>query len=466
MFTNLKNLSTRDGIEIALAVKTQHDWINRRVESLSLETSGSTRRQVSFDFWIPEIFAKIGFIPLTPLAKKTLRKLNVTGESGNSISVLNFYETADLSALILYSAIDPTKVAQEPALEHITRMIDHGQPHSNVKNRVEFSRDELLTTFLDWTLPHLTLYFDNLAQLVLDGFLLWVKLPEDSKPLGRAVVKVSYEEVLPQSESIFKMITSPQNFFENFRKNVSRGFRGNKSFLPIQIETAVRQYSSARFHFEISAPNGFTVTKLALLGENHQEYFLISEDHELPRRVAHVATSWDKRYQTTTARFVLAPLRSGIGRVALYAAIALFSLLVIPYLISALVVVFSDQKVFYLFNHDTNGMLSLILAIPTALLTYVAARDEHPLLANILGDARTSLFISAGLLFASAIALTGVFPAGVFKILYLGILCEISIFNLVIVNFWYKNWAVNEFVSKKVSKSGRLKYKEALNGND
>lgn len=91
----------------AMLLLGQNKWVQRRVENVSFTEHGTTRRQLSFDFLLPEdkrlIWQSSGAqepliaVPLTFLGKGDLIHADACSADGNPVPILRLQENADIS---------------------------------------------------------------------------------------------------------------------------------------------------------------------------------------------------------------------------------------------------------------------------------------------------------------------------------------------------------------------------------
>ena len=102
------------GGPLAMLLLGSAKWVHRRVDSLTLGQSGTTRRSVSFDLTVPTelqvpLAAEVQvLVPLALVEKGALRKVTAKDPSGHPLPILGAQDNSRLSAEMLLFMLDAT----------------------------------------------------------------------------------------------------------------------------------------------------------------------------------------------------------------------------------------------------------------------------------------------------------------------------------------------------------------------
>jgi hypothetical protein len=409
----LNPISSQDVKDIVLLLSDPALWIDRKVESIQFNGDGSTRRSVSFDFWLPEPFRKLGFAPLTPLSKKDLRSLNVSGSDGRALSTLIKQDNADKAVQILASGITQTLMNQDVKdfLTEIVMYVSigiHGED-LEFKRRMLGVYDSILGRN---KIKEQYLY---LAEVLIEGFLLWVEIPKKAKGLNRHIVKISYEE--PINDHL-DLSTLSLKFGRLLHLEIGRGFFHKVRKLKIlksskdalfgySFKTPIFPNWSARYHFEVRAPLGLLVKTLWLgtTATEESKARNFEEDVDCPVQIGHTSLFGYKNLPNRLfAHIEIAPDRQGFPRIVMCSALVVLFILGLP--------VFVRAEGFDIFKtNNLTTVAPLLLFGPALLFGYLARPVEHGIMSSRLLLFRVSLYCLSGcLVFASAV-LSGIFAA-------------------------------------------------------
>ncbi len=373
-----------------------HEWVHRRVESITFLDENRIRRRVSVDFTLPELPRELlrtsrvrgqaaAYVPLTLLRKRTVVNFDLHDEDGRSLPLLSRRQNNAVGATMLCLLAEATLGRSLPEdLEQDLRGIamhapdaageafrSLGNPPSGCRSSDERAR--LVEE------PRMM----TLAQDLTNSFLLLVPIAAD--PEARRVIKFSYEE-RPGAEidrSLWRSLPETMNW----------------SDVPLLLP-ASSLGAAGSYHVEIEVPDELEIASvsgidlrraLPLPSESTQS---ASQDYRGLRRV-HLHYSGLPRFT-----WGLIELRVGVARSGLLAA-ALLSAVLTALLLSVASLRLEELR------EQAEVSSALLLAIPGVLSSYLLRPGEHPLVSKLFGGVRVVVFLSAlcALMAAGALAL-------------------------------------------------------------
>lgn len=361
-----------------------HEWVHRRVESITFIDENRIRRRVSVDFTLPDLPRELlrtsrvrgqsaAYVPLTLLRKRTVVNFDLHDEDGKSLPLLSRRQNNAVGATMLCLLAEAVLGASLPEdLERDLRSIaingqdaageafrSLGDPPRDCR-----SSDERARLVAE---PRMM----TLAEDLTNNFLLLVPIAAD--PEARRVIKFSYEE-RPGAEidrSLWRSLPETMNW------------RDVPLLLPASSLGAAVSY-----HVEIEVPDELEIASVSgidlrraqpLPSETTQSG---SQDYRGLRRV-HLHYSGLSRWT-----WGLIELKVGVARSGLLAAALLSAVL------TALVLSVASLRLEEL-REQAEVSSALLLAIPGVLSSYLLRPGEHPLVSKLFGGVRAVVFLSA-----------------------------------------------------------------------
>ncbi len=361
-----------------------HEWVHRRVESITFLDENRIRRRVSVDFTLPDLprelvrTTRIGgkpgaYVPLTLLRKRTVVNFDLHDEEGRSLPLLSRRHNNAVGATMLCLLAEALLARPLPEdLERDLRSIATQGPDAAGEAFRSLrdpwpgcqSSDERARLVEE---PRMM----TVAEDLTNNFLLLVPIAAD--PEARRVIKFSYEE-RPGSEidrSLWRSLPETMNW----------------SDVPLLLP-ASSLGAAGSYHVEIEVPDELEVAAvsgidlrqgLALPSETTQSG---SQDYRGLRRV-HLHYSGLSRWT-----WGLIELKVGVARSGLLAA-ALLSAVLTALLLSVAWLRLEELR------EQAEVSSALLLAIPGVLSSYLLRPGEHPLVSKLFGGVRVVVFLSA-----------------------------------------------------------------------
>lgn len=372
-----------------LLLDRPHDWVHRRVESVSFVDATSIRRRVSVDFDVPtgDLVPKSGrsLVPLALLEKRPLIDLDVCDEGGSSLPVLtspeNGFVAWSLLARVAREALtlDFGGAAVPPSILHELRTVAGG---SRIEGR------EALGALRHGSEPkmravlHETDLFMGYATDLATRFLLLVEV-EESDQGSRRIFKFAYTEAL-----------------EPGRNEAKERLVGKLGWAATQFDVLAPAVGEGQsHHFEFTAPPGLEIVDANLFiatddEEEEEEEGRLHEGQVVGPR-AHLYAAAEPPEANAIASVWLRPPKVGLLRASLAtAAITL--------------------GVFIFFSWGDriqtvggNAAIALLLTVPGLIGGFIVRPGEHGLATNLLVGVRATVSLSGIVAYAGAILVGG-----------------------------------------------------------
>lgn len=452
----ISNQRARDLNDLILSRK---EWIHRRVETIHFTTDGYTRRNVSLDLDIPTFSRNsLRILPITILKKElNLKAFDVRSASDDALTVLTRGQGAKLAEAILHSALS-TKNLRPGRLTAFTKRaeetINKKTRYRDYKtldiNPIDLLISDIVTfNTRSWESHHLKLSSDDLIELyarilefyehaqlttppkkklagyeslstysslllaieLIEGYLMFVEIPQSPPSETRTVLKFSYDEPL---QYVAK--------WKSWSTRLSR------------ITTPVILDWSYSFHFEVRAPKSLLVDYLALVTRGKGGRLELAEvspsDDESDshyvdysgQRIAHISanskeilTKNQKQYQV---QYALGAERGGLPARTLLWTLATATILILravsdlPQPIKQSIRVHITPLATHIFtwvpNQDGIALPVMLLA---SLAVFFGGAPEHDVVSTTLTLPRRLTIWCAAELYSSALNATGLLPS-------------------------------------------------------
>ncbi|MDP5225866.1 MULTISPECIES: hypothetical protein [Arthrobacter] len=360
-------------------------WIHRRVDSLVLGQSGTTRRSVSFDVTAPADLPvpltnaqKQILVPLALIEKGALRKVTAKDPSGHPLPILGAKDNSMLSAEMLLFMLDTTPgglaAGYDTDLFDLLKEVVSFQPGTDSDEERRRLEAGILAAAEEMGYPDdVSELIEEIAKGFLDHFLLVAVL--DSELVGqRVVLKFSYDRDLP-TPSHWNRI-------------------GVIDFTMPDVGLARSQ------HVEFEAPAGLIVKQLKVIetfaGEPVRTPLV--DAPEDPRASAHVAFTPLRSTSGAFVRVRVAPAGAGILSFTVVAVVAL----------AAFALFVAGEKFWGWKVLEPKTLpaqaVSLILVGPALFLSWMARAPEHRTLATLLLPLRLILMFCTAVLIGAGVA--------------------------------------------------------------
>ncbi|MDP9890572.1 hypothetical protein [Pseudarthrobacter enclensis] len=196
------------GGPLAMLLLGSAKWVHRRVDSLTLGQSGTTRRSVSFDVSVPTDLrvpltdAQVQvLVPLALVEKGALRRVTAKDPSGHPLPILGAHDNSRLSAEMLLFMLDTTPgglaEGHDAKLFALLQQVVAFQPGTgSVEERTRLEAGIAAAAQAKGYPADVSELIGEIAKGFLDHFLLVAVL--DSDLVGqRVVLKFSYDRDLP-----------------------------------------------------------------------------------------------------------------------------------------------------------------------------------------------------------------------------------------------------------------------------
>lgn len=356
-----------------------------------MDEGGASRWHISYDVTIPKKWRVDGsknriIVPLGSLRKGALRRVDAAGGGAATLSILeteeNTKHTVQLLMSLAQSFLEPEVVAS-PDCRIAVETLVRSDPHN---------ADEAIKEFDSWIAAATASssdtrtqkkidFFRNMAFEFATNFLLLVEVNADVLDT-RTVIKYSRDDDPPE-------------------------VKGSNTH---EIAWAVPDFGmSGSYHLEVEVPRGLTLSSMRLVQYDSDDT-CISELLDIPSRprsLAHLACRPDSRLATAQAKLTLLPAEQGLYTFARMSGIVVFVVTMLAWIVALLpgVVVSASTAL-------PSSAVSVILAAPALLLSWVSRAPEHEIVALILRPYRKMLLASASTLvmLACAAAIPFVFP--------------------------------------------------------
>jgi hypothetical protein len=321
-------------------------WRHRRVETITVLTHESVRRQVSVDFTVPEEYreslrlsdAHEYAVPLGLLAKRPLVHFDMRNEEGHSIPLLTADQGRMIGRQMLYRALDSDLDAQdadaEPAIVAAGPVIE-----AVLAEEPQDVSDRIAALEGDHGLEELT-DFRATAHSLARNFVLWAVVRGLER---RRVFKYAHDEGFAQGTGLSHYYSAP----------------GSAQAATFHVEVAVPPGLRARTTELTDSASGAVLARGPRDADRPAIYY-VADPHAAPQRpglhVAYGAERW---------RF--------LGPASIVAAV--IALLVAPPW------AFADLQAL---SASAGAAIGLVLSTSAVFSALVLRTDEHPLLRVML----------------------------------------------------------------------------------
>jgi GDSL-like Lipase/Acylhydrolase family len=345
------------------------EWVHRRVESIAFIDERTIRRRMSVDF-TPRMAegSETTLVPLAMLAKGVLTRFDLRDEEERSVPMRTSEENATLSTqYMLAVAAEATGRPASDRLRELCWTIARGEPPeadlaiAEISERITIGQEPASLA---------SPKFLELSTTFAARFPIVVELDDTSR---RVLKFASDETVMKGPERQARWGIFPAVFQIDVPELGDAGSRHIEFLTADGLETRAARIVGRQ-------PNGQRVTDRTNAGDGREAHLVVNKVQRATRGVAEVRL-WVQRRGILTGGPLL----------ALFAATALTACwFALPELAT-----------------NSRDAASLLLAVPAAFVTYLGARDPHPLTAAMLWGTRVLIVLagSAGFLGAGALAL-------------------------------------------------------------
>lgn len=380
--------------EIFFELLMNSDWVHRQVDAISVEEGGGARRKVSFDLTVPEQLPVWPFdklrtddaelpkrqlaLPLGFLEKKVTRGLDATLD-GRSLPVLTATQNGQISIAILNHIASMVEHVTDADRSKIQRLISMATSYDG-QDRADVDPSEKIGTVLNEISSRYSDLDDKSAAALLalmsylktftSNYLLVVLVPSETKG-QRIVVKYSrdQEDVSYRTPWLKKL---------DFSYDVPMTWR------------------SASHHFELILPNSLEITGLTLdariPGSKNPTVEVLGYPVGKRASRAHIVLPKNNDLEIVRnqqLRVYAVPTVQGIR-----------SFTMLAMLVAALLLAFTflERRVDWVIDPKfsiPSTAVSLLLVAPALLISWIARRREHPIVAVVLKPLRLILFFLA-----------------------------------------------------------------------
>jgi hypothetical protein len=378
------------GQRLATLFLDSKSWVHRRVDALTLDPDGTTRRAISFDVEIPRDYKIDGsekrvLVPLALIEKGALRKVSTEDPAGHPLPVFGAWKNTRLAVEML-EALVPDQWLNSVSREQqrgVLNGIVFAPGASNV-GEDRGKREKATADFNNWLegmreaadaegrLSYLET-FRRLTLSFLNHFFLVVEV-KDEFVGTRCILKFAYDSDLP--------IFDEGNFVAATRMVIPDiGFARSQ-------------------HIEVTVPPGLYVRELQVVDIVDDD--AVGKRSDTPdgeRSTAHVALVPAERTSVGQISIEMAPVGPGIHSFTRLGLIIVSGLVALGLsekwdLIS---VVTQDFKI-------PSQSASVLLVGPALFLSWMARSPEHEAVALLLRPLRLVLMYCTGVLLVLAIA--------------------------------------------------------------
>ncbi|WP_413250840.1 hypothetical protein [Sinomonas flava] len=359
-------------------------WVHRRVDSISLGATGTTRRAISFDFTLPSDLAAPGsdgrvLVPLALIEKGALRRVSATGPADHPMPVLGRDDNTQLAVEMLVQITSPGMPRPTEESEQMRDLIHRVVGFNPAEASAEARRaieDEVEGQLMPWSGipdPESRAVVARMVKGFLDQCLLVVEVEEEL--VGkRTVVKFSYDRSLPIPDL------------------------GNRvGIIEFDLPDAGLAHSQ---HVEFSAPAGLVVRRLSVQETAGDEYVAGPREDvpAKPRSTAHVAFAPSETYSGAEVSVELVPAASGVFTFTVAGV-----LVVLLFAVAVAAEKFFGAPILSPRFTVPSQAVSLLLVGPALFLSWMARAPEHRALAVMLLPLRLMLIACAGVLLTAGI---------------------------------------------------------------
>ncbi len=352
-----------------------------------MEESGKSRWHISHDVTVPEDHQILGsknrmVVPLGSLRKGALKNVDTSGAGANSLSILGAEDNSK-HAVDMLLMLAQSLLGAEPSGSTTREDVISSVVRADPENRQDAT--DKFDVWLAETIAHVAVvdrgsgfdrdvdFYSGFVRQFATSFLLLVEV--DANLAGtRCVIKYSRDDVAPERSGTKSQVTAWE----------------------------IPDYGFARsYHLEVEVPPGLVYKQLEIIeyrsnGEaaNHS-----LDAPEKPQVVAHLACSPNERMAVAEALLTLAPSLQGQYVVARFSTWITFAIAVAAW-VSSLIpgVLVSDTA------GPVSAAVSLLLAGPALLLSWLGRNPEHEVVAWVMRPYRTMLLMSVTTLFMLAAA--------------------------------------------------------------
>jgi hypothetical protein len=361
------------GAKLEYLLANSPSWVHRRVDSLRLDTDGSTRRFVSVDLTVPQGYGIDGsseriIVPLGVLEKGPKQRLD-TSYDGKPIPVLSRADNSSLVADMLESSQPAILRGPKAKARDLFVRIASCTPENAEKLEEEYiawSGRILKGRKLPPDEDRALAAFDALVGQMARNFVLLVEVDE-SLVARRVIMKYALDQAEPDSHgSGTKRLVIAQPVYD-------LGF-------------------SASHHMEVEVPAGLlveslTLGELGIAADGSDDRFATAPSEG---RIAHVNIEPSGPIAVGVLRAEIAVARQGIFS---FTEVTVASLVVLV-TVATVIRVYED---FFLRGavEIPSPAASILLVGPALLISWMSRLPEHPLVARMVLPLRNMLFASA-----------------------------------------------------------------------
>jgi hypothetical protein len=378
------------GTRLLRLVDQQHEWVNRRVESVEFCDDKATRHSVSVDFTIPEPAPylvqsgrRVGvLVPLALLGKQALVGFDVFDENGRSLPLLNASQSDNIVA---------------HGLIRVARWVIHGDANTplddNIENEIKLivggkqgarrAKDNFEEAPRDDP-HHFKLGRDSIFRPQLDryerGFLMLVLLQAEAGE--RRVLKFRYSEAFTRQGGPWRLLIGE----------------------PEVAQLNLPSVKDGGYHLEVDLPSGVRVVNARVATHERTD-----EEKRYKSPKANVQIVGSKvhlcvRYFPTNAPETLAKISLRAARLGWFSG-ACCCAWIIAAILGMGAFLFRTHTLAALGGQPAiaNTGATLLLVIPAVFATLLVRSSEHAMVAHLLRVIRV-LLAASGLLAYSAAA--------------------------------------------------------------
>jgi hypothetical protein len=422
------------GVILLALLDGRPDWVNRRVEQVSIEDPNSWRRRASLDFTIPHDLPPMGhtgmgedasplfFVPVAMLRKDLLTRFSVWNEKGTPCTLLGRRENSRLAAAALIAlahravgeladreqvraphGIEQTiwKIVSQRQQRAKARWEDFGHPVVEPGMAPSDEDERQWREKLDKDKDFL-----RLANDLTRTFLLLV--PVTGEPGERRVLKYSYDQ---RQEAELVKLPRPVDFARRLLLMALAGPRRTSGTVtleqqraPVAFQDRIRRLvlwwpasvkfdtplatQGGRYHLEVDAPVGLQVTRAILQTvEPDRNLDMDLEAVSRARVYLHRSPTDDANVR---ALVNLRPLGETVIRAAVISSI-------VTTVILAVVLIWQEELL-----GNFGAVTTLLLTVPLALAAYTARSGETRTTSHVLFGLR-ALIVASGMLSLAAL---------------------------------------------------------------
>lgn len=252
----------RQGIRALDLLINSHQWVHRRVESVTFQDDRTVRRRVSADFSIPRSAPRVrvdaqqfSLIPLTLLRKRTLVNFDLRDEDGKAIPLLSLRQTQALTKSMLRAwakaVLEPSTIT-DGVCGHVDAIA------AGTQRQLEAALDTMQNGGGQlaelWHDPRFRAVLNKLRE----NFVLFVPLTASSG--SRRVVKYSYDEFLSLRYRMVKLpdgrVGSPEWEYISKRRPPAVALAYRPTVIRFPVPSSEHSHS---YHFEVRPPIGTAI---------------------------------------------------------------------------------------------------------------------------------------------------------------------------------------------------------------